>query len=197
VIDVKLYRGIGTASGGAPASSILVEDWNMKLDPGYDVFYYPTNEGPAAPLVRDPDPANQVLSYPVHTYFAITGAYSALKNVRLGVSLTTAPQAQAQVFYKLTHVYETPAAAFDGDMAMLAGVDGAPVETVLFPLLSTTGPTAATSRATTYQNPDGTVTLYTQFFVSQVRVAAGTALGNTAELRLRLSVDEYDPAYTS
>lgn len=195
MIDIKMYRAYGTASGGAPASTMEVTNWNMKDSASYTVAYYPTNEGIGqAPLIRPTTTGDQVFSYPVYTFFTITGAYSMIKNIRLELSVDTATQASgAQLFYKMTNVYATPAAAFDGDMQYLATAAGTLLETKFYPMISTTGPTTATTRAKSYTNPSGTTTLYTNFFVTQTRVNVGSAIGNTAEFRLRLRADEYGP----
>lgn len=195
MIDIKMYRAQGTASGGAPASSIEVMNWNMKDSASYTVAYYPTNEGIGqAPLIRPTNTGDQVLSYPVYTHFAITGAYSMIKNIRFEVSVETPEQANgAQLFFKTTNVYATPTATFDGDMLYLGAPDGTLLETKIYPMISTSGPTTATTRAKSYTNPSGTTTLYTNFFVTQMRVNYGSSIGNTAEFKLRLRADEYGP----
>lgn len=188
MIDIQIFQDVGaiTAGRGTP---IEVANWNMKDSANYATAYYPTDETSAAPLIRPLLAGEQTLSYKVFTYFKLTGTYSKIKNLRFRVTMATAPEASdAQLFFKNTNVYETPTKNFDGGMILLANKNGVVYSDPIYPMLSTVGPNSATTRQTVYT---GTAPLYTNYFVTQIRVNKGSTVGNTAEMELKFEAYEY------
>lgn len=188
MIDINVFRDEGAISSGR-GTPIAVTNFNMKDSATYSVAYYPTKETTGAPMVRPLYAGEQDLTYKVYTFFKLEGDGEKIKNLRLKVTLTDAPEASdAQLFYKLTNVYATPDNSFDGDMIYL-GRDSV-LQTEFWPNLSTSGPNLATSRATTYTLVAGTP-LYTNYFVTQMRINKGSTVGNSAEFKLAFEVYEY------
>lgn len=188
MIDIQVFREQGPLSGGR-GSPIEVMNFNMKDSASYTVAYYPTNEIASAPLVRPINPGEQKLSYKVYTFFKLNGPYNIIKNLRFRVSAVEGPEASdVQLFYKLTNKYETPNNLFDGDMMLLADNSGSAVSDPIYTNLSTVGPHLATTRQTMYTN---VYPLYTPYFVTQLRVNANSAIGNSAEMMLKFECYEY------
>lgn len=190
MIDIEAYRDEGAITGGR-GTPRLIEDFNMKDSASYTVEYYPTKETSSAPLVRPANAGEQDLSYQVFTFFKIMGDGEKVKNLRLKISVTDAPEADGvQLFYKLTNTYSTPSNAYDGDMTYLGTTSGGVLQVEFWPMLSTSSPHLATSRQTSYTLSAGTP-LYTNYFVTQARVNKGSTVGNSAEFTLKMSVHEY------
>ncbi len=188
MIDITMWRDEGAPTSGR-GTPIEVTNFNMKNATAYATMYYPTNETTAAPLVRPIDAGAQTLSYKVYTFFKLSGTYEWIKNLRFRVSVEGAAQASdAQVFFKNTHVYQEPDNAFDGDMILLANKTGSILSDPIYPMLSTVGPNSATTRATAYNNVGP---LYTNYFVTQLRINKGSLVGNTAQLKLKFEAYEY------
>lgn len=188
MIDFNIYRDEGPIVSGR-GTPLEVMDFNSKNSASYTVAYFPTNETSSAPLVRPTLAGSQTLSYKVLTFFKLSGSYSWIKNVRFRVSMVSAPEASdAQLFFKLTNVYEEPSNAFDGDMLLLADKNGVVYSDPIYPMLSTSGPHLATSRQVAYNNVSP---LYTNYFVTQLRVNKGSLVGNTAEMQLKFEAYEY------
>jgi hypothetical protein len=190
--NIDLYEDLGAPLSGRGTTLLLLDDWNLKAstDPAY--VYYPTGETTSAPLRR---PFNtlgaQTLSYKKYLSFKIDGTYARLKNIRMKLSIDGEAQSNgAQLFYKMTSTYAAPDNAYDGDMMLLSTADGTGLLTAtLHPMLSTTGPNAATSRQVVY-GPNQT--LYTSWLVVQMRINNNATIGNSAEFNLKLEAYEYD-----
>lgn len=188
MIDFQIFQDVGAVTGGR-GTPIEVVDFNMKDSPTYSVAYYPTNQEMAAPLVRPLNAGEQDFSFKVYTFFKLSGTYSKIKNPRFRIRVSVAAQASgAQLFYKLSNVYETPTNTLDGDMMLLADSSGTIMQDPIYMNLSTVGPNAATSRDTVYANVSP---LYTNYFVTQMRVNKGSLVGNTAEFTLKFEATEY------
>lgn len=188
MIDIQVFQDVGPIVNGR-GTPIEVTNWNMKNSGSYTTAYYPTHETVSAPLIRPLNAGEQTLSYKVFTYFKLSGSYSKIKNLRFRVSMVDGPGAtNAQLFFKNTNVYETPTNDFDGDMILLADKNGVVYSDPIYPMLSTIGPNSATTRQTVYS--DG-ATLYTNYFVTQMRVNKGSTVGNTAEMELKFEAYEY------
>ena len=189
MIDIQIFRDEGplTSGRGAP---LEVMDFNMKNSALYLTEYYPTNETSSAPLIRPLNAGEQTLSYKVYTFFKLSGSYDIIKNVRFRVSMETAADTgvDAQLFFKMTNVYQTPDNAFDGDMILLANSAGTVLSDPIYPNISTVGPNSATSRLISYANVSP---LYTNYFVTQLRVNKGSFAGNTPEMKLKFECYEY------
>ena len=189
MIDFQIYRDEGpiTSGRGTPRE---VTNWNMKDSSAYLTVYYPTQETVGAPLIRPLNAGEQKLSFKVYTFFKLSGSYASIKNLRFRVSMVNSPQASdVQVFFKNTNVYQTPDNAFDGDMILLADKNGVVYSDPIYPMISTVGPNSATTRQTTY---NGTAPLYTNYFVTQVRVNKGSTIGNSAGFELKFEAYEYE-----
>lgn len=190
MIDISVYQDTGPVTGGR-GTPVLVDNFNMKASGSYSVNYYPTDE-PAggAPLVRPTLAGDQTLSFPVYTFFKIDGATERLKNLRFVVSVESPAQTdKAQLFYKVTNVYQAPTASFDGNMMLMANGDGVVMTPIIYPMISNVGPHVATSRQTVYQ---GGFPYYTNYFVTQMRVNKDCVVGNTAEFKLRFEAFEFE-----
>lgn len=191
MIDIEIFQDAGTITAGR-GTPIAVDNFNMKSAAAYSTAYYPTNETSSAPLVRPVDAGAQTLSFKVFTFFKLTGTYSWIKNLRFRVTTATASEASnAQLFFKNTNVYETPTNNFDGNMLLLADKNGVVYSDPIYPMLSLVGPNSATTRATAYTNVGGVSILYTNYFVTQIRVNTGSLVGNTAEMQLKFEAYEY------
>ena len=189
MIDINVFRDEGPAISGR-GTPIAVENFNMKNAAAYATAYYPTGETVGAPLIRPLLNGEQTLSFKVYTFFVLSGTYGWIKNLRFRVSLETAADTgvNAQLFYRNTNVYATPDNAFDGNMMLLANTDGAPVSTLIYPMLSTVGPNSATSRQVAYNNVSP---LYTNYFVTQLRINKSSFAGNTPEMKIKFEATEY------
>lgn len=192
MIDINVFRDEGAPVSGR-GTPIAVTNFNMKDSAAYATFYYPTNETVAAPLIRPVDAGAQTLSYKVYHYFVLSGTYTIIKNLRFRISLATAADlnVDAQLFFKNTNVYATPDNAFDGDMNLLVNKSGIVLSDPIYPNISTVGPNSATSRLTSY-GPDQT--LYTNYFVTQLRINKGSYSGNTPEMIMKFEAYEYTGA---
>jgi hypothetical protein len=188
MIDVSVFRDEGPVvlSRGTP---IAVDNWNMKDSATYSVAYFPTHETTGAPLVRPTLAGSQDISFPVYTFFKIDGAGEKIKNVRMLLTVETGPEADgAQLFYKMTNIYAEPTKTYDGDMIYLGTAGGSLLQVEFWPMLNAGGPHLATSRETAYVLSS----LYTNYFVTQMRVNKGSTVGNTAEFKLKFSVMEFE-----
>lgn len=189
MIDIEVFQDTGAITGGR-GTPVAVTNFNMKNSGSYDVAYFPTNETTGAPLIRPTVAGEQVFSFPVYTFFKISGASERLKNLRFQITMESGPQTdKAQLFYKNTNVYATPAAEFDGSMLLMADGNGAVLTPTIYPNLSAVGPHLATSRQVTYQ---GGFPYYTNYFVTQMRVNKGCLVGNTAQFKLRFEAFEFE-----
>lgn len=187
--NIDLYEDTGPVLSGRGTTVTLLDSWDLKKSADPTVVYYPTNAGVGAPLIRPVAQAGaQVLSYKKYLSFKIDGTYKRLKNIRIQLSATAGNTNKAQLFYKLTSTYAEPDDAFDGSM-LLWSPETDIINPTLFPMLSTTSPQTATSRATSY-GPNQT--LYTQFLVVQMRVGSDCIIGNTPEFNLKLEAYDYD-----
>jgi hypothetical protein len=190
MIDILVYRDEGAISGGR-GTPVLVDNFNMKNSATYSVQYYPTKETTGAPLLRPANAGEQTLSYKVYTFFKLSGNTELIKNCRFLFTVEGAGEANGvQLFYKHTDVYATPDNAYDGDMTYLGTPGGVALQGEFWPNFSTVGPNSATSRSTSYTLATG-VPLYTNYFVTQLRVNKGSTVGNSCEFKLRLSVHEF------
>ena len=188
MINIRLFRdeGVVTGSRGTP---LEVTNFNMKDSASYTVEYYTTEETTGAALIRPTVAGEQMLSYKVYTFIMVEGAAERLKNLRFKVTREdTADADKAQLFYKMTNVYAAPDNAFDGDMLLMANNDGVVLTPTIYPNLSTVGPHLATTRAVEYTS----YPLYTNYFVTQMRVNKDSLVGNTAEFKLRFEAYEYE-----
>ena len=149
MIDFEIFQETGPLVDGR-GTPVAVTNWNMKNSAAYATVYYPTEETSSAPLVRPTLAGEQTLSYPVYTFFKLSGSYNAIKNVRFRVTMASAPDqgVDAQLFFKMTNTYQTPTKTFDGNMILLADKNGVVYSDPIYPMLSTTGPNAATTRQT-------------------------------------------------
>ena len=189
MINIRVFQDTGALTGGR-GTPVEATNFNMKNSGTYSVVYYPTGETSCAPLVRPTVVGDQVMSFPVYTFFMIEGASERLKNIRFRVFMEADPQASdAQLFYKVTNTYTTPSATYDGSMMLLAKKDGAVLTELIYPNLSTVGPHLATTRPTVVV---GGFPYYTNYFVTQMRVNRGCTVGNTAQFKLRLEAYEFE-----
>jgi hypothetical protein len=187
MIDITMWHDTGPVIGGR-GTPIAVTDWNMKKSATYTTEYYPTREGLGAPMVRTSLEGDQDITFPVYTFFKITTSGEFLKNIK--ISLTGAAEGaeadKVDLFYKLTNVYQEPAATYDGDMIFLTKT--ALLSRIFYPRLSTVGPHMATSRDIGVLT---STTIYTEYFVTQMRVNNGAQVGNTPVYLLNLSVSDF------
>jgi hypothetical protein len=166
-------------------------DFNMKASADPAVLYYPHDAAGCAPLIRPIAEGELVFSYKVYTFFKLSGTYGKIKNLKIKLKIADDAQAsKGMLFYKLTSTYEEPSNAFDG--LMNCAFDGSAfangeAELVLRPMWSTSGPNSATTRQVIYGPNE---TLYSQYLVTQLYVAPGPQVGNTAEFIARLEFDE-------
>ncbi len=186
--NIDLYEDTGPVLSGRGTTVTLLDSWDLKSSSNPTDFYYPTNVGVGAPLIRPVGTAGaQTLSYKKYLSFKIDGTYKRLKNIRIKLS-AIAGDNDAQLFYKLTNTYAEPDNLFDGDMRLWA--TGASITNdTLHPMLSTTSPNTATSRSVIYGPNE---TLYTEFLVVQLRVPNNSTIGNSAEFNLKLEAYDYD-----
>jgi len=199
MIDVQVYRDEGPVTGGR-GTPLLVDNFNMKKSASYTTYYYPTKETSGAPMVRPLQLGEQDISFPVYTFFRLMGGGEQVKNLRMNFSITPPKPPdpedpnivqmsdKMQLFYKLTNVYAEPAAAYDGSMILLS-MDNGLQQVQFYPFLSPVGPHQATTRQTAYTL---TTPMFTNYFVTQVRVPKGCLVGNSAEFTLQCTVDEYE-----
>lgn len=196
MIDITVYQDTGALTGGR-GTPVLVDNFDMKDSGDYSIQYYPTKEMTGAPLVRPLNSGEQDISFPVYTFFKIVGDGEVVKNLRFLLTLAVSDSGgnevgeanNVQLFYKHTNVYQTPTAAVDGDMIYVGTPTGTVLQTEFWPMLSTVGPHMATSRNTTYTL--SATPLYTNYFVTQMRVNKGSTAGNSCRFQLRLSVHEF------
>jgi hypothetical protein len=190
MIDMVAFRDEGPVISGR-GTPIEVDDFNMKSSASYTIEYFPTKETTGAPLVRPVLLGEQALSFKVYTFFRLTGDTEVVKNLRFTVSVEGTGEADGvQLFYKHTNVYQEPTDAYDGDMIYLGTPGGSILQAQFWPNFSTVGPHLATSRASSYTLATGTP-LYTNYFVTQLRVNKGSTVGNSCEFKLKLSCHEF------
>jgi hypothetical protein len=188
LIDFRVFQDTGPVVGGR-GTPIEVMDFNMKDSAEYTVAYFPTDETASAPLVRPYVQGQQTLSYKVFTFFELSGDYNWIKNLRFRVTVQTPPEASdAVLYYKLTNSYEAPNKNPDAGMQLLADKNGMILKDPIYPLLSVDGPNQAYNRLIAYNNVRP---LYTNYFVTQMRVNAMSLVGNTAEFKLKFEAYEY------
>jgi hypothetical protein len=191
MIDITMYRDEGPVISGR-GTPIEVVNFNMKNSGVYLVEYYPTKETSSASLVRPVDAGAQDLSYPVYTFFKITGDGEKVKNLHIQISMETAGEADGvQVFYALASDYAEPTDSYQGNMIWLVKQDGTVMSPEVWPCLSVGGPHLAFTRQPSYTLTAG-IPLYTNYLVTQTRVNKGSSVGNSAEVKLKFIVQEFE-----
>lgn len=190
MIDINAYRDEGPVVAGR-GTPILVDNFNMKKSAVYSVAYYPTKETTGAPLVRPLTPGGVDVSFPVYTFFKLTGDGEEVKNLRIKLFIDDLPEASnVEVYYKKTNVYAEPAAVVDAGMSLLVNSSGVLQVTALTANLSPTGPHQATSSTKSF-TLSASEPLYTDYIVTQLRAKQGSTIGNSAEVRMRFEVYEF------
>lgn len=180
-ITLQVFEETGAVLSGRGTTLTEITNFNWKRSGDVTHAYY------FYPLRRPYVPSHQTLSYKKYIFFKLSGTYTNLKNIELNVSIKSAAQAEnTRLYYKWTHIYTEPDNSYDGSMIYM---DGDALHS--YPLLSSSGPNYATTRAKCY-GPN--TTLYTQYLVTQMRVNKSDwdDIGNTAQLTFSLTAHEFE-----
>lgn len=165
-ITIEAYEDWGAATGSPAKGTNRTEVTNFNLkaisDPAQN-YYLNDIQRPSGALFG----SNGICSFTRYFSFKIYGTYNRFKNARIVIPSGFVPN-NWRVMYGLTNTYTQPSGltnefgrtmgAFDGSLITLTE------DTTLFPMMSATGPEAATTRSTSY-GPNQTI--WTQYLVLQ------------------------------
>ena len=193
-LTITCYEDWGPATGSPAKGTTRTQVTNCNLktysDPAQN-YYLNDVKRPLGGL------ASQCKTCSFTRYFSwqISGSFSRLKNVRIVIP-SGFEQDNWRVMYGLKSTYVAPASstddfgntcgAFDGTLNTLTG----PI--TLYPLLSTTGPEAATSRSIV--NSSSSTTIYTQWLALQFMAhpSSFSDVDNFGTDTIQLLVDEME-----
>jgi len=185
---IDLFERTGTA--GAPISENATNNnWKSedRKDSLYKYYYYPIKRPEGDVWVNH--------SASRYMYARISGTFSQIKRVRwkiTGLGMTSG----LRLYLKQTHTYVEPTIDFDGSL-----IYGNTSPLYIYPNLSTSGPTSATTRIHTLAS---NTTYYTDFIKSQLWIDDTTDVfdddgnlieqyvGNSDVIKFELQMDEYE-----
>jgi hypothetical protein len=165
-ITIEAYEDWGPAIGSPVKGTTRTEvtNFNLKAISAPAQNYYLNDiQRPNANLFG----SHGYCSFKRYFSFKIYGTYNRVKNSRIIIPSGFVSN-NWRVMYKMTNLYEQPTGTANEFGRVMGDFDGSLLtlteETTIFPLLSTVGPEAATSRAISY-GPNQT--LWTQYLVMQ------------------------------
>lgn len=193
-VNVQIFEETGAIAGGRGSVVTEITNLNWKKTSDPTAVYY------LNPVRRPTYHTDETFSYQRYIFFKVSGTYQYLKNFRILVTPTAAPQADlCQLFYKMTDTYAVPTNTFDGSMLFGIEDDGT---LQLNPMISTNSPNLAVSRPK-IMGPNQT--FYTNYLVTQMRVKYGKVIetstdartneqnvGNTMGLNVQFICDEFE-----
>ena len=175
-LAITIYERTGSPGSNEEVFSSNWKNQGTYPDSTHKYYYYP---------IRRPDDPDWVKhSATKYIYARINGTYTQAKRVRwkiTGLGMTDG----VRLYLGQTSTYAVPTTDFDGTL-----VYGNTDPLYIYPNLSTSGPTTATTRLNTLATD---TTYYTDFLITQMWVDDTSAyVGNSDIISFTLEVDEYE-----